>query len=376
MKKIIILIPILIILTSINCLALDSSIWYKFSIPEYSYSQAYIDVPNILQWQIHGNDNEIYLRSGISYDYFLQRDDFKISNNGEVRVVWNKYEHHTNDNVYKKDDYKISYYNEFNAIKYFDFFNIWSDGILEMCSRKGYECQSDLELEVGGGLGRIVNCTPVVRAVRLMKEMGIEEDENLVFQVADFYAKKSTFSKKYPNTWEEEFYQRIAKMIGLPDQVLKVKRILSSSIYKTVSRSRGWEVKLGYGNNFFTGIDPHPKGYGVLKAEYRLPWGLTKQVTFQSELARNFDHDSSKLGIGASFEVEHNYTWASYLEITADKTFNSSGNDEDMNYCISVGTEKNIFNKLVSDLSLEYKKISDSPDPYFDLLLQLKYYLW
>jgi hypothetical protein len=376
MKKLFVIIILIILLIPLQSIALDSSIWYKFPIPEYSYSQAYITMPDFLNWEIHGDDNEIYLKGGMVHDYFLQRADIKMSNNGEVNVQWQKYEYHKSDSVYKKEDYLTSYYNELTVVKYFDLFNIWSDADLQVYSRKGFECQTDLDIEVGGGIGRIVSCTPVLRSIRLMEEMDIVVDENLVFQVADFYAKKSTFSKEYPDTWEEEFYQEIAEMIGHPDQVMKVRRILTSSIYETVSRSRGWEVKLGYGNNFFTGVDPHPKGHGILKAEYRLPWGLTKQLALQAQYDRNLDDDSSELGVSASFEIEHSYTWMSYIEVTADKIFNSSEDDEDMNYYFVIGTEKNIFNRLVSDLSLEYRKISDSEDPYFNLRLDLRYYIW
>ena len=359
-----------------NCFALDSSIWYKFPIPEYSYSHAYITFPDFLNWQVHGDDNEIYLRSGIIYNYFLQNNNSTINNYGSIRADLNQYEYHYGSDVYKKDERRVSYHNNFTGAIYFGKFNIWSEGLLDMYAQKGRECLTDLKLEIGGGLGRIVNCTPVVRAIRLLKEFEIKEDEDLIFQVADFYAKKAKFSKKYTDTWEEIFYQKIAEMIGFPGQSMKVRRILISGIYETVSRSRGWEVKLGYGNRFFRGIDPHPKGYVVLKAEYHLPWGLTKQVTLHSEYMRDFDDDSSFLGVGAFFEIEHTYTWASHIVITADKPFNSLKSDEDMNYCISVGTEKSIFNKLVSSLSVEYKKISDSEDPYFNLRLDLKYYLW
>jgi len=374
MKKIIILITILIILSTIHCVALDSSIWYKFPVPEYSYSQAYIYTPDFFRWAIHGDESIINLEAGGYYNYFIQHSDFDIWCKSAIHGGWYKADSGNPNPSYERKE--ISYQNDFGATKYCNIFNIWSEGNFIINARNEYKCRTELDLEIGGGLGRIVNCTPVVRAIRLLKEFEIKEDEDLIFQVADFYAKKAKFSKKYPDTWEEIFYQKIAEMIGFPDQSIKVRRILISGIYETVSRFRGWEVKLGYGNIFFRGIDPHPKGYVTLKAKYQLPWGLTKQVTLQSELVRNFDHDSSKLGVGASFEVEHNYTWASYLEITADKTFNSSGDDEDMNYYISVRTEKNLFNKLVSGLSVEYKKISDSEDPYFNLRLDFKYYLW
>ncbi|MBC8526930.1 MAG: hypothetical protein H8D22_08775 [Candidatus Cloacimonetes bacterium] len=375
MKKPFIILAAIILLIPLESIALDGSIWYKFPIPEYSYSQAYITIPDFLNWKIHGDDNDIYIRSGISYSFFLQNHKITVNNYGNVRAYVNKYEHHYGSDVYKKDERTIAYYNNFTGAIYFGKFNVWSEGLLRMYAQKGRECRTDLELEVGGGIGRIVKCTAVVQAIRLIKELKIKEDEELILQIADLYAKKSTFSRNYPDTWEEIFYQKIAEMVGLPDQALKVKRILTNGIYETVSRSSGWEVKFGYGNNFFTGIDPHSKGFVVLNAEYHIPWGLTKQVTFQTEYMRDLDVDSSLLGAGAFFEIEHSYTWASHMQISGDKIFNSLNIDKNMNYCISVGTEKNIFNKLVAGLSVEYTKISQSLDPYFKLLLDLKYYL-
>ncbi len=73
MKKIIILIPILIILTSINCLALDSSIWYQFPVPEYSYSHAYLSPLRILDWEIHGKNSEVNVGGNVVYDLFLPK---------------------------------------------------------------------------------------------------------------------------------------------------------------------------------------------------------------------------------------------------------------------------------------------------------------
>ena len=374
MKKIITLITILIILSTIHCVAIDSSIWYKFPIPEYSYSQAYIYVPDLFRWEIRGDDSIINLKAGGYYNYFIQRSDFDVWCNSAIRGEWYKSENGSSNQSYERKE--ISYQSNFGATRYFNKFNIWSEGNFIINARNEYKCRTELDIEIGGGLGRIVSCTPVAKAVRLIKELNIKADENLILNIADTIAKRSTYQIKCKDTWEEIFYQKIADMLCLPDQGLKIRRILSSSIYETVSRSRGWEVKLGYGNNFFTGIDPHPKGYILFNAEYRLPWGLNKQINLKSEYSRSLDDDSSVLEFEAVLRIEHNYTWASFIEIELDKTFNSPEINDDTNYSIWIGTEKNIFNRLVSRLIVSYTKSYYYNDPIFGMFLELRYYIW
>ena len=115
MKKPFIILAAIILLIPLESIALDGSIWYKFPIPEYSYSQAYITIPDFLNWKIHGDDNDIYIRSGISYSFFLQNHKITVNNYGNVRAYVNKYEHHYGSDVYKKDERTIAYYNNFTG---------------------------------------------------------------------------------------------------------------------------------------------------------------------------------------------------------------------------------------------------------------------
>ena len=191
----------------------------------------------------------------------------------------------------------------------------------------------------------------------------------------DFIGKISMYKTNYRNTWEEIFYQEIAYMIGMPEQGLEVRRILTSGIYVTFSRSRGWEVKIGYKNSFFR-REEQPKGYITMLAEYVLPWGLNKQINLRSRCDRNLDDDSYSIDVDASFVIEHNYTWASYISLFADKTFYTPTGNENAYYGVRIGTEKNIFDKLVSSLGINFYKSGYSSDPYFDMCLKLTYYLW
>lgn len=375
MKKLI-LIPILIILSTINCLALDSSIWYQFPVPEYSYSHAYLTVPNIFRWQIHGVENQIVIYCGIHMDFFSQNKDLDYWYRGVLNGAWHKRKYHSGgqDQIYESKEAKYSDY--FGATKYFDSFNIWGTGSLNINARNEYECRTILDLEIGVGIGRIVYCTSVAKAIRLVKELDIRADENLILEIADIIGKQSEYTTKYKDDWEEVFYQKIADMVGLLEQGLKVRRILSSSIYEMNSRARGWELKLGYENMYFTGIEPELKGRITLHAEYQLPWELNKQIYFIADYSRDLDDDRSNLYIAGRFGIDHSYTWASFIGINADKTFNTPSGNKNASYGITVGTEKNIFDRLVSNFGLSFDKKAYSSDPYFDMWLELKYYLW
>ncbi len=229
--------------------------------------------------------------------------------------------------------------------------------------------------EAGIGLGRIVHCSSVNQAIRLLQELDIKLDENRILVIATFLDKISVYKTQYRDTWGEIFFQKVAEMIGKPNQGLKVKRILTSSVYSAYYRSRGWEVKIGYMNAFFY-LKDQPNGYLTFSAEYRIPWGLNKQINLRTRCNRNLDDESYSIDVDAYFLFQHSLTWASYISLFTDKEFHTTLEQGNAYYGVRIGSEKNIFNKLVSGLSMIFYKYRTSPDPCFDLSIDLKYYLW
>ncbi|MCD6328857.1 MAG: hypothetical protein J7M10_00635 [Candidatus Cloacimonetes bacterium] len=376
MKKTIpLLFIILLFIFSSFCFALNSSIWYKFPIPEYSYSHAYLSSGRILDWVLHGKNSELNVGGAVVYDLFCQKEKSTVYYNGVISGVWNRVEREHNNETYKTDRKSLKNSNRFGATRYFDLINVWGNGKFDIIAQNEGECSNELQLEVGAGLGRIIRCTSVNKAIQLLQEFDIRLDEKLILGVADLIDKISVYKKQYRDTWQEVFYQEIAEMIEKPEQGLKVRRILTSIIYVTFSRSRGWEVKIGYMNSFFYLAD-QPRGYVTIQAEYVLPWGLNKQINLGTRCNRKLDDESYSIYINAEFDIEHKYTWGSYIRLFASKEFNTNGERGNADYGVRIGSKKNIFDKLVSSLILDIYKSSYSSDPYFNLSLVLKYYLW
>lgn len=375
MRKFIVLLTIIILFTPFQGIALDSSIWYKFPVPEFSYSHAYLSPLRILDWEIHGNNSEVNVGGKVMYDLFCQKEKSTVYYNGVISCSWEKSKAEINNKIYDTDRKSLKTAQRFDATRYFDLINVWGNGRLDILAKNDQECKTDLRLEAGVGLGRIVQCTSVNQAIRLLQEFDMKLDENRIFGVATFLDKISVYKTQYRDTWEEIFYQEVAEMIGKSDQGLKVKRVLTSYVYSAYYRSRGWEVKIGYMNSFFYFKD-QPKGYITMLAEYVLPWGLNKQINLRSRCNRKLDDESYSIDVDANFVLEHNYTWASYISLFADKEFNTTTERGNAYYGIKIGSKKNIFDKLVSSLGINFYKSRNSSDPYFDVLLELRYYIW
>ncbi len=307
--------------------------------------------------------------------FFCQKEKSTVYYNGVISCSWKKSKAEINNEIYDTDRKSLNTANRFGATRYFDLINVWGNGRFDIIAQSECECKNNLKLEFGAGLGRIVQCTSVNQAIRLLKECDVKLDENLILRAADLIDKISVYKTQYRHTWQEVFYQEIADMIGKSDQGLKVRRVLTSNIYSSYYRSRGWEVKIGYMNSFFY-LKDQPKGYITLLAEYVLPWGLNKQINLRTRCNRKLDDESYSIDVDANFVLEHNYTWASYISLFADKEFNTTDGNENAYYGIKIGTEKNIFDKLVSSLGINFYKSRKSSDPYFDMLLELKYYIW
>ena len=375
-KSIPLLFILLLFILSSFCFALDSSIWYKFPVPEYSYSQAYITAPDILEWKIYEDYSEVLLKPGLSFNLFSQTENFKCSHHGDLLGIWYRQKDDTDKNTII--DWKEVHFNyDIEIERYFSVLNLWGSGNLMMKATDNFECQTGLTMDIGSGLGRIVSCVPVADAIRLAHELDINADDKAILDIAAILGEKSKYQHEYKDTWPEVFYQEIAQMIGLPEMGLKVRRILSSKIYQAVQRSRGWELRLGYGNVFFTGTEPQPKGYITIVLDYELPWGLNKQFSLILDYDKNLEDESSVFSGNVHFGLDHSLAWVSYIDLGYHETIgNSIYLDDDSGFIISAGTAKNIFNRLVSKLSLIYRTDPYYLEPKFDLNIELEYYLW
>ncbi|MBS3768496.1 MAG: hypothetical protein KGY75_10315 [Candidatus Cloacimonetes bacterium] len=373
MKKITIFFILSILFLSANSFALDSSIWYKFPIPEYKYSYSYLEFPDFFDWKIEGEEYHVNLQSNMYYNYFNQKKGNFIQLSGGVRGNWMKYKRIYSDHTERAEYKSLDSYIRFYITKYFDKLNLWASNYTRLITQNNAKPQLDSYNTAGVGIGRIVYCTSVAKAIRLVDEFDLNANVKLVLQIADIIAKKEMYREKYKDTWEEIYYKKLAKLIGFPEKGLKVRRILASHIYVLNTRMKGFELRLGYENSFSINADTQSEGSIIIQGDYGLPWGLNKQITLQSELARDMDDNEYQLIFTGIFGLDLSYTWTNNFKITNSNIFYNDDKSDYNKIILSLETRKNILNRLVSSLEINYQTKTNSNPKYFQTKLRLIY---
>lgn len=156
----------------------------------------------------------------------------------------------------------------------------------------------DLETTASAGLGygRVVNVTPMAKAIRVMDELAkrgiisVKPAKNVYQQVASVIAKESEYASKHGSDYEIKWLSDIEQIIKNSGTnnlgaagVLKIRDVL---VDENISLRRyGWKVRagLGYVGTNFDGLTNKP--LLTVGAEYHMP--LSNQMQFSNEAKFN-----------------------------------------------------------------------------------------
>ncbi|MCK4339912.1 MAG: hypothetical protein KAW87_08010 [Candidatus Cloacimonetes bacterium] len=372
MKKSLILLILISLIGVTSSFSLEGSIYSKFEVPVYKYSSASISGQNLLSWYKHGDYSSMYVNLGADYDIFSQKTDFTWYYNENLDFNLEKVE-----NSYDVDNKILEYYDNFSAAKYFGLLQAYGYGGFDLKAQNEVKPYKRLDLEVGGGAGRIIYCTTVAQAIAVVKELDAKLSDQKVLEIADLIGKKYWYSVTYKDEWKEYFYKDLANAIGKPDAALTIMRILEGGVYTISSRSTGWQVRVGYSNYFLTDDDPKPKGDIQFRADYAKPIGLDMQFGASAGYAKHLEEDAgATMYAGVDFTLDHDFTWASFAGFDYEQFLADTGDNPDPYYRLYFGTRKNILNKLVSEIRFVYYKYSGSDDPSLNFFIDFIYSLW
>ena len=202
----------------------------------------------------------------------------------------------------------------------------------------------DTTLGLGVGYGRVVNVTPMAKAIRLVEALqtrgSISKKPSTAVhnKLANIIAKESEYASKYGS----KNYQK--NWISAIEAVLQGSGVLSGNLNATgvlqardvlvderiSTRKLGWKVRAGlnYVGSNFSGIKNKP---GLeLGAEYHLPISNRTQFSNEAVLSTVFDSDASnayklKNNMTLTHEVDDRIDWENSWTMEYDKV--DGGND-------------------------------------------------
>jgi hypothetical protein len=238
-----------------------------------------------------------------------------------------------------------------------------------------------LELQIGGGYGRVTNAYPAALAIAMAKELGGGLSNADILKTTDIIAKYPEYYNKYKDDVAIKFYGDIASALGKPDQTMKIMQIYNSPVYHISSRWWGWNVRGFFKNQFMIKPEPaeNPKGMLAFSGAYAKPMGLDKQLyawaEYDMSLESGVDPDM-EFGIKAT--KDHTFQWASYAQFL----YHIYGTDPtnvapyaDDNYMeLSAGTVKSITSKLYGGAEFEYSKLGEDDDAAMGF--NINFYYW
>ena len=262
-----------------------------------------------------------------------------------------------------KDDQSEKRYRASSSITVDNYFEPGSKGMFwyGRGSVIGDDTFSDLQttLSAGIGYGRVVNVTPMAKAIRLIDELiergAIDSAPSRVVyqQIAKIINKEAEFKSQYGS--RSKFYQQpwigaIEKVLienTLVQKGLSAKGILAMRdvlIDEKISvRRHGWKVRAGlaYVGRNFEGIKNKP---GLeLGAEYHRPINLKTQFSNEATLLSILDKDSDSYAfnndMSLTYEIDDRLDWINTWGINVNHS--------------AVDSDNVITNSLTSTLAYE-----------------------
>lgn len=224
-------------------------------------------------------------------------------------------------------------------------------------AKEGYH---NLEVNGGVGYGRIVQVRSLVQAYVICKEIGADLSDAALLKIAEVIEKNDNgYYNKFRDNSEIEFYKDIDSLTQKPEQSMKIRQILTSSVYKTSERMSGWKVKLG-AEVFTGGGDSKSTDLAgiAVGAEYALPIDFNKQLYASASYIKNLDDGvarAPRFEFTGRFSIDHSFTWSSALSINYSAIFPKEG-VERSDIALSLTSGFALLNSLWIYGSIAYEK--------------------
>jgi|GEM_PF-1600812 len=333
-------ITLLLLLFTINLSAQSNSLFDLYTIPTYSsnnlrfYGQDFINYLKQNNLQTGYSDSHIRVDLGMDGNYIKQSPGIVSKITGSYKYYYN-YENYITNYKLEKDtnisesSYGILVLNSSNSwyLNNDKGFFIFADPGISFSYDFRYEKSiNNYAVGTGAGYGRVVGVRNIVQAYIIADELGISINDDELNKIAHIIDMDNDgyYYSNYRDSSGIKFYQDIAEITGTPGQTMKIYQILSSGLYKTTERYKGWEIRFGprfyYENKLARSLlssDDYSLPVDlVVSARYALPVDFRTQFTASVSYSLNLDNNELRAPeISASVELSflHSYHWRTVL---------------------------------------------------------------
>lgn len=281
-----------------------------------------------------------------SYDLKLGVDYEKVMSSADANV---KYEANLNGSIADDGDDdtdRVENYSGYAAATYDKYFDpasspaFWyGQGSVEV-QQKGDDDYAGLKnprVKLSGGLGygRVVNVTPMAKAMRLVEalvengNLSIIPSANTYQQVASIIDKEEEYRKKYDERYEQYWIRDIQAALGQNISAagtIRAYEVLTDERIST--RKFGWDVRGGLGivANNFKGNSGNP--FMELQGNYYYPVSNRTQFSNEARLSAELDDDDNSYvftnDMGLTYELTDRVDWENKWSLNYQNNENSN----------------------------------------------------
>jgi hypothetical protein len=206
------------------------------------------------------------------------------------------------------------------------------------------------------GIGRILDVTPVARAIGVAEKLNADLANEQIIDASRIIAKSDEYRYLHRGNYDEEYYGAVAAALSLSDQVMAVRRALLDT--GTISKRRiGWSFVISYYQNYLYDLmqleyedipDPHLR----LNGDLAIPIGLAAQLspsiwlgTLLSEAPYFYG------GFDVNVTIDHSTDWSSSAGLYFGGNYDP-GSDLVVMYTLYAGTRIQLIDRLYSDVTM------------------------
>lgn len=388
---------ILFISLSVALSAQTTSLFDLYEIPTYSYNRLSLSGQDFFGYNKSINldqhtSNESALAHFILNDKYVNQS-LMSTNSITSYLIYDYYKSETEWPEYNswaegsQVDIQIQSFNNWYINNPKGLFVFTNPGIYYLYDfRKEYN-RNSMGVQAGAGYGRITGMRSIVQAYIIADELELSLSNDIMVKMAGLIDKyyDGFYYARYRDDENIEFYKDIAKLTGRPDDAFHVQQILTSGLYKTTERFKGYEFKLGtnvwYMNApeyyyAFLFPDNSVSTDIFVSAEIAMPVSFTTQVNASLTYTKNTDKKLFRvpsLSASAGISFMHNYNWktelaASYQRIFPDEEAwqNEERLDDRDMIELRLRSEAAIINTLSIYAELAYNNSDFSNDSIFN----------
>jgi hypothetical protein len=176
-----------------------------------------------------------------------------------------------------------------------------------------------VNLDIGIGLGRIIDVSPISRAAEFCKCLGENLDPELIDKLAEVIGKKLYYQYLYWDSFKKEYYNMLNRILGNKYDALELERIDSDTgtVYPSKSGfhfSALYEFDYQYSQqNPMPEITRHKFRIGI---EYYQPIGSLLELDSSASCSQDLDDFKDyDITMSAGLSLFINNTWSSYVSV-------------------------------------------------------------